>query len=132
MMMTGTTLAVNPTTSLSSITMVRGQRHRLQCQCSPSQATAAVYWSTGEGVNNPTDIVMARFADGSVLQFQHGADYGVDATASLILNSLHAAGDSSRFWCHVFLSDGSRTSCYTEVQFEGKQNIPAGKIRPCM
>ena len=74
----------------------------------------------GEGVTTDAAIIGARFSDGATLQIQLGADYSIGSDASLTLNSLNGVQDSQRFWCHVFQSDGTLKSCYTDVQLRGK------------
>ena len=106
-------------TQSSPASFKRGHRQTLLCQCALEAAMSVVYWSTGEGVSTETDIIGARFADGGVVQIQHGADYGIGSDASLTVNSLSGLRDTERFWCHSFQLDGTHSNCYTDVKITG-------------
>ncbi|XP_038061096.1 uncharacterized protein LOC119731882 [Patiria miniata] len=104
----------------SSASLQRGRRHTLPCECA-SQTPDVVYWSTGEGVTTYTQIIGARFSDGTTLHIQHGADYSIGSDASLTVNSLNDVQDTQRFWCHVFKSDGTLRNCNTNVKITDRQ-----------
>ncbi|XP_038054159.1 uncharacterized protein LOC119726504 isoform X2 [Patiria miniata] len=99
----------------STASFQRGRRQTLQCECA-SQTPDVVYWSTGEGVTTDTQIIGARFSDGTTLQVQHGADYSIGSDASLAVNSLNDIQDTQKFWCHVFQLDGTLRNCDTNAK----------------
>ncbi|XP_038052856.1 uncharacterized protein LOC119725511 [Patiria miniata] len=106
----------------------QGRRHTLQCECAsqtPDAPASVVYWSTGEDIPTDTQIIGARFSNGTTLQIQHGADYSIGSDASLTINSLNDVPDTQRFWCHVFMTDGAPHSCSTGVFIlqDGNPNI---------
>ncbi|XP_038052811.1 uncharacterized protein LOC119725473 [Patiria miniata] len=103
----------------------QGRRHTLQCGCAsqtPDTWDSVVYWSMGEGITTDTQIIGARFSDGTTLQIQHGADYSIGSDTSLTINSLNDLQDTQRFWCHVFQSNGTLRRCSTDVQILQDQN----------
>ncbi|XP_038062488.1 uncharacterized protein LOC119732974, partial [Patiria miniata] len=102
----------------------RGRRQTLPCECAsqtPDAPISVVYWSTGEGVTADTQIIGARFSDGATLTVAHGADYSIGSDVSLLVNSLHDVQDTQRFWCHVFLSDGTLRNCDIDVQISDQE-----------
>ena len=113
--------ASKPTDGAShSVRFQRGRRQTLACQCELQTLDAAlsvVYWSTGEGVSTETDIVGVRFADGTFLR--NGLDYSIGSDASLTVYSFGVERDVTRFWCHVFYSNGTKESCYTDLSISG-------------
>ncbi|XP_038061327.1 uncharacterized protein LOC119732030 [Patiria miniata] len=113
----------------STASFHRGRRQTLPCECA-LQTPDVVYWSTGEGATNDTQIVGARFSDGVTLQIQHGADYSIGSDASLTVNSLNDVQDTQRFWCHVFQSAGTLRNCdtYTKISDELESASDALKV----
>ncbi|XP_022083530.1 uncharacterized protein LOC110975386 [Acanthaster planci] len=112
--------AVSSDTSTTT-TLKRGHRHRLACECALSNSpSSVVYWSTGEGISTVTKVIGARFSDGTQIQAEYGANYGIDSGSALVFNSL---SDDGRFWCHTFFSDGTTANCYTDVQIKDESEI---------
>ena len=110
------------TDTITTTSLMRHRRDTLPCPCAPrapNDGFSAVYWSEGTGVTADTDIIGVRFLDGTVLQFQHGADYSIGSDSALIVNSLSNVPDNKRFWCHVFQPDGSLSNCYIDVEITG-------------
>ncbi|XP_022083661.1 uncharacterized protein LOC110975455 [Acanthaster planci] len=118
----GDTFPPSSSEELSAVSFQRGGRQMLPCQCASESpdTPSVVYWSMGEGVTTDTEIIGARFSDGTTLQIQHGADYSIGSDASLTVNSLTDLHDNQRFWCHAFQSDGTFKNCYTDVDIKGE------------
>ncbi|XP_022106374.1 uncharacterized protein LOC110987702 isoform X2 [Acanthaster planci] len=111
----GNTFPARPSEASTIVSVQRGRRQTLTCHCAPSDAqVSVVYWSVGEGVTADTDIIAARFSDGTFLQVRHGADYSISRNFSLTVNSV-SGNNTGRYWCHVFLLNGTRQNCYIEV-----------------
>ena len=118
------TFPVSSPLTTATVNVEKKRRLTLPCECAsqtPGTGFSVAYWSTGEGISTDTDIVGARFADGTVLQIQYGADYSISADLSLIINSFNNGQDVQRFWCHVFKSNDELSSCYTDVQMIGTE-----------
>ncbi|XP_022083696.1 uncharacterized protein LOC110975472 [Acanthaster planci] len=115
----------------STATIEQGRRQTLQCQCASQSAIApsVVYWSMGEGVKTETDIIGARFSDGTTLQIQHGADYSIGSDASLAVNTLNNLRDSQQFWCHVFQPDSTLRNCIVDVRISGEKETNGNALR---
>ncbi|XP_038061492.1 uncharacterized protein LOC119732152 [Patiria miniata] len=112
----------------STASFQRGRRQTLLCECA-SQTPEVVYWSTGEGGTTDTQIIAARFSDGTTLQIQHGADFNVGSDASLTINSLNDVQDAQRFWCHVFQSDGTLRNCDTNAQISDEMESASDALK---
>ncbi|XP_022111311.1 uncharacterized protein LOC110990566 [Acanthaster planci] len=113
----GDSFQPNISDNSSNVTLQRGQRQKVTCPCDPQTLnTSVVYWSLGKGVTTPTQIIGARFFDGTVVQMQFGADYSIGSNGSLTINSWSSIEeDQVTFWCHVFKRDGTLSSCSTEA-----------------
>ncbi|XP_022083859.1 uncharacterized protein LOC110975583 [Acanthaster planci] len=94
-------------------------RQLLPCQCAEqvTEGISVVYWSAGNGVIADTEIIGARFSDGTFIQTKYGTDCNIDPDASLIVNCPRAFADVTRLWCHVFLSNGTQRNCHTDLSF---------------